>query len=277
MGRSVFFDSQIIINVSNGVISAAVWEGVVERLTGKYDYCVSFTTFMEIVNALAGGDEDHFEQNRKRLFVLTDVAGSQFLPLPGEFIRSTVLGLPVERPDFSPDQLRRVWMPAIRQAQDMQALTSGSVVMKKLPGGVDLVVGIDFMLLRKQMEDGKKLWGEELRLAKSGKKEMPPAALYAEFILQSSLHAPQTQENLTKVSRALDAAYCHLAHIHHESTKSVYKFENNLQDWIDNQQLMYLADTDITFVTADQRLIAKLGKSVDQSRVMEFSRFAKAG
>jgi hypothetical protein len=34
--------------------------------------------------------------------------------------------------------------------------------MASLPEGIDLTAGIDLAMLRKQMEDGKKLWGEEL-------------------------------------------------------------------------------------------------------------------
>jgi hypothetical protein len=40
--------------------------------------------------------------------------------------------------------------------------------MASLPEGIDLTAGIDLAMLRKQREDGKKLWGEELRLAKNG-------------------------------------------------------------------------------------------------------------
>jgi hypothetical protein len=274
MPPSVFFDSQIPISVSDGVIPLANWQGVLERLAGRYRYRVSFTTFMEIVNALAGGDDDHFDQNRKRLLLLTDVEGCEFLPMPGQFIRTAVLSLPPERPEFSPERLQGVWVPVIRRAQDKCDLLSGNVVMRSLPGGIDLTCGIDLAMLRKQMEDGKRLWGDELRLAKDGHKEMPPAGLHAAFILRFDVHAPQTPENIQRVSRALDAAYCHLAQIHHQSTKGVYRFDSKLQDWIDNQQLMYLADPDLTFVTADRRLIAKLSKSLDRHRVREFTEFA---
>ncbi len=104
---------------------------------------------------------------------------------------------------------------------------------------------------------------------------MPPPNLYATFILAFDVHAPQSDGNVARISRALNAAYCHLAHIHHESTKGAYKFETKLQDWIDNQQLMYLADPAFTFVTADKKLIAKLGKSLDRDRVLEFEEFVK--
>jgi hypothetical protein len=53
---------------------------------------------------------------------------------------------------------------------------------------------------------GRSFGGEELRLAKDGEKEMPPAELHAVFTLQFDVHAPQTQENVRRVSRALDAA-----------------------------------------------------------------------
>ncbi|MGA7796832.1 MAG: hypothetical protein WCA19_27715 [Candidatus Acidiferrales bacterium] len=275
MAQSVYFDSQIIISVSDGVIPASAWKEVLEKLAGRYNYRVSFTTFMEIVNALAGGDDDHFGRNRKRLLVLTDVADCEFLPVPGQFIRTAVLGLPSERPQFAPEQLEKVWMPAIKQARDKKNLLFGDVVVASVPSGADLAVRIDLPSLRKEMEDGKKLWAEQLRVAKDGKKEMPPVGGYAAFILAFDVHAPRTQENIQRVSRALDAAYCHLAQIHHQSTKGAYKFENELQDWIDNQQLMYLADPDLMFVTADRRLMAKLSRSLDRHRVREFTEFAE--
>jgi len=276
MEQAVFFDTQIITRVSDGAIPAAMWEEVIERLAGKYKYRVSFTTFIEVVNALAGGDESHFEQNRKRLLVLTDVNGCEFLPMPGQFLRTAVLGLSSERPEFSPEQLKEVWMPVIRGAQRKEDLSLGNVVMASLPGDVDLTAGIDLAMVRRQMEAGKRLWGEQLGLAKNAGKGMPPPDLYASFILAFDAHAPQSPENVGRVSRALDAAYCHLAHIHLESTKGAYKFEGKLQDWIDNQQLMYLADPNLTFVTADRKLTAKLGKSLDRQRVRGFEEFVKA-
>ncbi len=260
MAQSVYFDSQVIISVSDGIIPHATWKRILEKLPGRFNYRVSFTTFLEIASALAGGDENHFEQNRKRLLVLTDAACG-FLPMPGQFIRTAVLGLSSERPEFAPEQLETVWMSAIKQARDKQHLSLGNV---------------DLPMLRKELENGKKLWGQQLRLAKNDEREMPPPKRYAAFILAFDVHAPQTQENIGRVSRALDAAYCHLAQIHHQSTKGAYNFDNNLQDWIDNQQLMYLADPDLTFVTADRRLIAKLTKSLDRHRVREFTEFATA-
>jgi hypothetical protein len=82
--QSVYFDTHII-SVSDGFTPLDTWKGVLEKLAGRYNYRVSFTTFMETVNALAGGDEGHFEQNRNRLIVLTDVADSEFRPIPAQF------------------------------------------------------------------------------------------------------------------------------------------------------------------------------------------------
>jgi hypothetical protein len=103
---------------------------------------------------------------------------------------------------------------------------------------------------------------------------MPPRERYAEFILHFDLRGEPTSENIRRVTAALDAAYRHLAHVHHEGTKSNYRFDNHPQDWIDNQQLMYLADPDYTFVTLDGRLVAKLEKSTQRARVQGFNEFA---
>jgi hypothetical protein len=78
MAQSVFFDSQIVTRVSDGIVPESFWKEVIERLAGKYEYCISFTTLMELVNALAGGDENHFQQNRNRLLIMTSPANAGF-------------------------------------------------------------------------------------------------------------------------------------------------------------------------------------------------------
>ena len=105
MAQSVFFDSQIVTRVSDGIVPESLWKEVIERLAGKYEYCVSFTTLMELVNALAGGDGNHFQQNRNRLLVMTSPAKCRFLPMPGQFIRNTIFGLPLDRPEYSPETI----------------------------------------------------------------------------------------------------------------------------------------------------------------------------
>ncbi|HWH59163.1 MAG TPA: hypothetical protein VN682_16160 [Terriglobales bacterium] len=276
MAKSVFFDTQIITGVSDGTLPATVWATIIGKLSGTYEYCASFTTFVELINALAEGDEARFDQNRKRLMLLTSPSGCRLLPMPGQFIRNKVFGLPTCRPEYSPERLQQSWIPIIKAARTKADLSSGDVVMASLPRGIDLTFGIDLPVLRRYMNDGKALWCEELRLAKEGEKAMPPADLHAKFILRYDVFASETEQNIKLCERALDAAYCHLARIHLDCTRGEYRFERNDQDWIDNQQLMYLADPELTFVTSDKRLIAKLGKSVDRNRVLEFTEFARA-
>jgi hypothetical protein len=115
---------------------------------------------------------------------------------------------------------------------------------------------------------------QELQGAKDGAKAMPSKSLYAEFILHFDVRADSTPETVAALQRALDAAYCHLAEIHHQATRSTYRFERNYQDWMDNQQLMYLGDPDCTFITGDKRLISKLRKSSQLAQVRSFDDFA---
>lgn len=254
--------------VSDGRIAPAVWERVLRGTETKFVYRVSFTTFLELLTALAGGDEANFVANRKRLLVLTDVPGCGFLPMPADFLRETLLGLPPIRAEFAPSALQSEWMPIIKAATSKYELSQTGV-----PTG-SRYRGIDLALVKNQAKHGKDLWVQELELAKDGRRGMPTRDLYAEFILHFHLRGETNSENVGRVAAALDAAYCHLAQVHHESTKSNYRFDNHPQDWIDNQQLMYLADSDYTFVTLDGRLISKLGKSTQKARVQEFNKFA---
>jgi hypothetical protein len=266
MPQWVFFDTHIITKASDGRIGHEVWTRLTEAIEQKYEYRVSFTTLFELLNALAGGDEQHFEENRKRLVVLADVPGCEFLPLPGQFIRDVVFGLPVESAGFSPNAFQRLWIPLIKTARDKSEL-SGGIAM----GAYD--AGINLGMVRKQMENGQDLWIEQLRHAKDSGKQMPPREIYAEFLLQFDVKAAVTRETIQKLGAALDAAFCHLSQIHHESTRSNYNFEKNRQDWVDNNQLMYLADPNSIFVTDDARLAAKVRKSTQRVRVREFSDF----
>ena len=159
-------------------------------------------------------------------------------------------------------------MPIIEAATSKHELSQTGVMI----GGC--YRGIDLSRLKDYVRNGKDLWVQELELAKKGRKGMPPRDLYAEFILHFHLNGETNAENIRKVSAALDAGYCHLAQVHHEGTKSNYRFDKHPQDWIDNQQLMYLADPDYTFVTLDRRLIAKVSKSAQSGRVREFNEFA---
>jgi hypothetical protein len=234
MPKKAFFDTQIITMVSDGRIASPVWERILSGIESKFEYRVSFTTFIELLTALAGGDEVNFEANRKRLLALTDVPGCEFLPMPGDFLRTCLLGLPPLRTEFAPSVLQCEWMPIIKAATNKDELSQDGVLM----GG--RYRGIDLALIRNQSKHGKDLWVQELELARSGRKGMPTRDLYAEFVLNFDLRAGTRSENIQRISAALDAAYCHLAQIHHEGTKSNYRFDNHPQDWIDNQQLMYL-------------------------------------
>jgi hypothetical protein len=267
MPQKAFFDTQIITMVSDGRIKLSVWTELLRGMKSEFQYCVSFTTLIELLTALAGCDEPHFEANRKRLLVLTDVPSCEFLPMPGEFVRDRLLGLPQIRSEFSPSVLQNEWMPIIKAATNKYELTQTGVLMDGCCRGIDLT------LVKNQSEEGKAVWVRELELAKNGGKRMPPRNTYAEFILHFDLKADATTENIRKVSEGLDAGYCHLSHVHHESTKGNYRFDKHPQDWIDNEQLMYLADPDFTFVTLDRRLIAKLAKSSQKARVREFNDF----
>ena len=264
----VFFDTQVITMVNDGRIAPSVWKKVLRAMESTFDYAVSFTTFIELLTALAGSDEGNFLSNRNRILVLTDVPGCELLPMPADFLRERLFGLPPIRSEFAPSELQRGWLPIIKAATTKKELSQTGVPL----GG--LYRGIDLGLVKRQSKEGKDLWVQELALAKNRAKKMPSRDLYAEFILTFNLRAPTDSESIGKLAAALNAAYCHLAQVHHESTKSNYRFENHPQDWIDNQQLMYLGDPNYTFVTLDSRLISKIAKSTQKSRVQEFNNFA---
>jgi hypothetical protein len=137
MPKKIFFDTQIITMVSDGRIAHSVWERVLRGMESKFEYRVSFTTFIELLTALAGGDEPNFVANRRRLLVLTDVPGYEFLPMPGDFLRDRLLGLPPIRTEFAPSVFQNEWMPTITIAASKYELSQIGVEKGTLHRGID--------------------------------------------------------------------------------------------------------------------------------------------
>jgi hypothetical protein len=193
--NSVFFDTQIVISASDGSFTGGDWNRFIQRVTAKYQYKVSVNTLLELLNALEGGDERNFERNRARILTAADIDGSEFLPLPGQFLRNSILKLPLDREDFSPSILKSRWMPIIKNAKSKQQLTTG-VNCSDFEGLINLG------MVKQQIKIGQRLWVQELQLAKDGEKKLPSKSLYAEFILQFDVRAEATPER----TAALEAA-----------------------------------------------------------------------
>jgi hypothetical protein len=68
----------------------------------------------------------------------------------------------------------------------------------------------------------------------------------------------------------LDAAYHYDQFLWELAEKHKYDFASHDSDWIDEQQLFYLADPAILFITSDTKIRLRTSKSKQADRVLSF-------
>ena len=68
-------------------------EEIKRRLSRNFRVVVSAETFIELLNALKGGDGAHFESDKQRFRLMAGSGKPTFLRLPGAFTLSKVLGI----------------------------------------------------------------------------------------------------------------------------------------------------------------------------------------
>ena len=262
----VFFDTQIFSYV-NKTISAPDWRRVQKYLRACVDYVVTPNTLFELLNGLAGGDDDHFAENKRRAIELLRPSGTELLPFTGEFLGQN-LGVPLKRNfDTSP---RRI-LSMLHEARTKHDLLEGVGLTGRK--NLELISGIDLNVVDSQTRTGKALWTAELeKIEKQGFKLPPPEEWAASHFPEIGL--PDTPDNRSRVAQMLSAAYEHLVTISRD-VQGGYNYRKNEGDWLDNQQLYYLSDPNFIFVTAEQKLRRKAENSPQASRILRFEDFLR--
>src|SRR5579863_4918982 len=89
----LFIDTNVCINVANEIIPRDEWRKVRQHIEAHYSYQISFVTLKELFAKISRGEDDYFEESKKPLRVLCELASLEFLPYPPVFALRTVLGL----------------------------------------------------------------------------------------------------------------------------------------------------------------------------------------
>src|SRR5690348_96628 len=123
---------------------------IISNMCGKFRITISPETLIELLDTIQGGDGTHFESD-KNLFRLVAGNGSpEFLPFPGSFALSRVLGLESEAAKFGPGDFEN-WFRVVLNARSRQELFDGNV---RIPGGKKENVGV--LIPRKSASSRKK-------------------------------------------------------------------------------------------------------------------------
>lgn len=265
--KKVFYDTQVISYALAGKIPAADWELACRYVSARCRYCVSLNTLTELIVGLACGDEAHFSENVNRIKFLCVGGDPVFLPLVGEFIRKRVFHLNPIRPDYSPAQIK-MWPRIIINARDRSELISGLVSLRE-PGRRLIDYGFNLEMLVRQVQDGKNAHSHALSQLRDGTLLRPTQQQWALGVL-CRLAIPISDANVARLCSTLDAAYQYDTQLYDLALCNNYDFTKHDSDWLDTQQLYYLADPSVFLVTLDSKLKARTAKSSQIGQVLDF-------
>lgn len=263
--RKIVFDTQIISNVASGRIPKSRWSEICGRLKQTCRHAISFNTLAELLDGIAGGDTTHFEENLERIRALYVSRNSEFFPLVGDFVRRQLFGLPFRRDDFAPEKLRR-WVEVVRKANNKTELDSGLVDLRR-SGHSNRNYGFDFALLKRQMNEGRDLHSKALEELRQGQLLRSGRTRWAASVLRL-MEVAADPVNQSKLLDSLDAAWNYDEFLYNLAQKQVYDFAKHDSDWIDFQQLFYLADPHVVLITMDTNIKFRTKASIQSDRIL---------
>jgi hypothetical protein len=85
-----------------------------------------------------------------------------------------------------------------------------------------------------------------------------------------------TDLQTARMAKALDAVYAYQESVWTMSTSDAFKPENNQNDWIDLNQLFYLADPSVYFLTAERKIKLRCQRSNQANRILVLSEYLTA-
>lgn len=267
--RKVFFDTCVYLDAAKqaGGITADDWRFVNHYVQKHYRAQVSWTTLKELLCRLATCSDDYFVRNQNALKLANrhGRAPGRFLEKPQIFAIRHALGIDVyPRTDRSgrPNRSHQKWAEGVldavfRAANRSELLNGVRLGPKNIYGTFDLD---DFAAHEEEARSEFVQLSEGWR---SGKVDEPRAITVAANLLHDSGVEPSTALS-EKLSRALDAVNSTIKWFWNTSSDSGYSFERHKNDWDDIQQLYYLCDPLMIFVTLNTSDFVKWTKNSTQ-------------
>src|SRR4029077_8846237 len=105
--NKLFVESSVACKVGTSDLPQSDWTALVQYLAPRFDFVVSPLSFVEVLNSLARGSDQHILPNRKRLEALSpiDPQNPTFLEMPGQFVLRAVLGFSPRWETYKPWQM----------------------------------------------------------------------------------------------------------------------------------------------------------------------------
>lgn len=257
----IFFDTSVCIHVARQKIDPNVWKRVHRTLRNRYRYYISPLTGYELIAGLATGKPEFFRQNQEPVRVLYPAGPKQVLPVLKVFVPFQLFGEKREPARSTPDL--DLWLRMVLKAKDRRELESG-----RMPVGASRRrLGLDLNDVNKQIRDVENGYARYFR--KFAETQVPDlsAKLWSDFVLRE-YNDEFRRQNQALVAERTNAAYRFSLSLWRLAKDPRYNIAKYKSDLVDAQQLYYLCDDNLTFLTADTKIKNKVIDSPQASRIL---------
>lgn len=260
----LFFDTNICHHAANRTIPLDVWQHAVAKIPQTFKYCISPLTVLETVHSLTTCDPIFFVENRVRLRLLTSIEKRIWLDDPILFQQKALAGLPTKSNWKMELNLSTLFamIAWVEQKSDLENPVSLPYMNSAVGYQVFLQHGKD------AFDTVKGMYAQRMESARSRPTEQRRRKLFVEDALRIT-GVPDLPKTRAAIASGMDAAFVFESRLI-SMVKSDYNFAAHADDLIDAQQLYYLLDPQMYFVTNDNRLIDYVRKSSQANRILTF-------
>jgi len=280
--QKVFFDTCVYLDAvkQSGGIPLQDWRFVNHYIQKYYQVFVSWTTLKELLCRLENCRDEYFARNQNALEQASrhGRGSGRFLEKPQIFAIRNTLGIDVYprvdregRPSVSHQKWAQSVVDAVSRATNKRELLNGVSLgpKAKIYGTFDLS---DFAAHEEEARS------EFVRLSegwRTGQVDRPRAITLAANLLSDSGVEPYTELS-QELSLALDAVNSATDWFWNISKNNNYDFKKHKNNWDDLQQLYYLCDSSMIFVTLNTRdFMVWIKNSTQVTQVMSWQQFVE--
>ena len=239
-------------------------------------YYTVYTSPLSIVETIAdistSNSEQYFKADRIKLSLLCGSWQLWVLEFPWPFAAFRVLSL---KPSslIRPIDFKR-WIKVINAAESQRNLINLEVVHPERKG---LQFGFDSSILKRQQDQGKLSYRTSLK--SSTESNIPSVAEWVKYN-GSGFGATLTDTQINSIGSRLMAAYAYFHEKMKEAAAPQFNSDKHDGDWIDTEQLLYLCDSNLLFVTAELKIRetcerSQFNDAAQSKRIITLSEFLR--
>ena len=264
----VFLDTNICIDRASGKIPDDTWEAVRRHLVTDFEYCISPLTAQELLYSIENCNAKYFLGNRQRISALLSPTPVKFLEFPRQFMTRELHGL-AHRVSGEIEAGFLNCFAVIRWVEHKSDLEE-PVVLPHMTGEQGFQSSMS--KARDIFVDLQSSYAHAMEAVRARGAHPLNSEAWASSILDY-LGLESNPQSVQATLARFDAAYRFEACLYNLAKNPRYSFADRDTDLVDCQQLDYLSDPGMYFITHDARLRKWIEGSPQARRVLSLSEF----